>query len=42
MRRDFDTAKYSTEHFGHRERSTEEPRQYMKVQFYPNRGGDAQ
>jgi NADH-quinone oxidoreductase subunit C len=40
MRREFDTAAYSTEHFGHGERSTEEPRQYMKVQFYPNRGGD--
>jgi NADH-quinone oxidoreductase subunit C len=40
MRREFDTAKYSEEHFGHRERSTDEPRQYMKVQFYPNRGGD--
>jgi NADH-quinone oxidoreductase subunit C len=42
MRRDFDTRSYSTEHFGHRERSTEEPRQYMKVQFYPDRGGDEQ
>jgi NADH-quinone oxidoreductase subunit C len=42
MRRDFDTRAYSTERFGHRERSTEEPRQYMKVQFYPNRGGDEQ
>ena len=42
MRRDFDTAAYSTEHFGHVDRESEEPRQYMKVQFYPNRGGDEQ
>jgi NADH-quinone oxidoreductase subunit C len=42
MRRDFDTAAYSTEHFGHLDRTSEEPRQYMKVQFYPNRGGDEQ
>lgn len=40
LRRDFNTQAYSEEHFGHLERHTEEPRQYMKVQFYPNRGGD--
>lgn len=41
MRRDFDTVKYSTETFGHREgRETISPREHMKVQFYPNRGGD--
>jgi NADH-quinone oxidoreductase subunit C len=41
MRRDFDTAQYSTEHFGHREgRVSEEPREHMKVNLYPNRGGD--
>lgn len=40
MRRNFDTRAYSDEHFGHRERHTEEPRQFMKIQFYPNRGGD--
>jgi NADH-quinone oxidoreductase subunit C len=42
LRRDFDTRAFSTERFGHRERHSEEPRQYMKVQFYPNRGGDEQ
>lgn len=43
MRRDFDTAKYSAETFGHREgRVTIVPREHMKVQFYPNRGGDEQ
>lgn len=41
LRRDFDTRAYSDEQFGHLERHTEEPRQYMKVQFYPDRGGDA-
>jgi len=41
MRRDFDTVKYSAERFGHREgRVTLEPRDHMKVQLYPNRGGD--
>jgi len=41
MRRDFDTAKYSAERFGHREgRVTLEPRAHMKVQLYPTRGGD--
>ena len=42
LRRDFDTRAFSTERFGHRDRQSEEPRQYMKVQFYPNRGGDEQ
>ncbi len=42
MRRDFDTAAYSTENFGHREgRVSENPREHMKIKFYPNRGGDA-
>jgi hypothetical protein len=41
MRRDFDTVKYSTERFGHREgRVSLVPREHMKVQLYPNRGGD--
>ena len=41
MRRDFDTVKYSTETFGHREgRVTIVPRDHMKAQLYPNRGGD--
>ena len=41
MRREFDTAKYSTEQFGHREgRVSEDPRQHMKTNLYPNRGGD--
>ena len=41
MRRDFDTAKYSTEQFGHREgRVSEVPREHMKTNLYPNRGGD--
>ena len=41
MRRDFDTAKYSTEQFGHREgRVSEDPRQHMKENLFPNRGGD--
>ena len=41
MRRDFDTAKYSAERFGHREgRVSLVPRDQMKVQLYPNRGGD--
>ena len=41
MRREFDTRKFSEERFGHREgRSSEVPRQHMKVELYPNRGGD--
>ncbi|HHJ35299.1 MAG TPA: NADH-quinone oxidoreductase subunit C [Gammaproteobacteria bacterium] len=41
MRREFDTKKFSHERFGHREgRSSEVPREHMKVQLYPNRGGD--
>jgi NADH-quinone oxidoreductase subunit C len=41
MRRDFDTVKYSAETFGHREgRMTIVPRDHMKSQLYPNRGGD--
>ena len=41
MRREFDTKKFSDERFGHREgRHSEEPRQHMKVELYPNRGGD--
>ena len=41
MRREFDTKKFSEERFGHREgRSSEEPREHMKVELYPNRGGD--
>ncbi len=41
MRREFDTKKFSQERFGHREgRSSEEPREHMKVELYPNRGGD--
>jgi NADH-quinone oxidoreductase subunit C len=43
MRREFDTKKFSEERFGHREgRSSEEPREHMKVTLYPNRGGDEQ
>ena len=43
MRREFDTKKFSEERFGHREgRSSEEPREHMKVKLYPNRGGDEQ
>ncbi len=41
MRREFDTKKFSEERFGHREgRSSEQPRAHMKVELYPNRGGD--
>lgn len=41
MRREFDTKKFSEERFGHREgRSSEVPREHMKVELYPNRGGD--
>jgi NADH-quinone oxidoreductase subunit C len=41
MRREFDTKKFSEERFGHREgRSSEVPRDHMKVELYPNRGGD--
>jgi NADH-quinone oxidoreductase subunit C len=41
MRREFDTKKFSSERFGHREgRVSEEPREHMKVTLYPNRGGD--
>ena len=41
MRREFDTKKFSQERFGHREgRSNEDPREHMKVELYPNRGGD--
>ena len=43
MRREFDTKKFSEERFGHREgRHSEVPRDYMKVELYPNRGGDEQ
>jgi NADH-quinone oxidoreductase subunit C len=43
MRREFDTKKFSEERFGHREgRSSEQPREHMKVNLYPNRGGDEQ
>ena len=43
MRREFDTKIFSEERFGHREgRSSEEPREHMKVNLYPNRGGDEQ
>ena len=43
MRREFDTKKFSEERFGHREgRSSEVPREHMKVTLYPNRGGDEQ
>ena len=41
MRRDFNTQKYSTEAFGHREgRVSENPREHMKDRLYPTRGGD--
>jgi len=41
MRREFDTKKFSQERFGHREgRHSEVPRDQMKVELYPNRGGD--
>jgi len=41
MRRDFDTVEYSNEQFGHRDgRSSEDPRDHMKTNLYPNRGGD--
>jgi len=40
MRRDFDTAKFSEERFGHREgRVSIVPRDHMKAQLYPDRGG---
>jgi NADH-quinone oxidoreductase subunit C len=43
MRREFDTKKFSEERFGHREgRHSEVPRDHMKVELYPNRGGDEQ
>ncbi len=43
MRRDFNTADYSTERFGHRQgRVSEDPREHMKTKLYPNRGGDAE
>ena len=43
MRREFDTKKFSEERFGHREgRTSEVPRDHMKVTLYPNRGGDEQ
>ncbi|MBT5228671.1 MAG: NADH-quinone oxidoreductase subunit C [Methylococcales bacterium] len=39
MRRDFDTVKYCEEHFDDRDgRATEENRQTMKVNIYPERG----
>jgi len=42
MRRDFDTVTYSEQQFGHRDgRSTEDPREYMRENLYPERGGDA-
>ncbi|MCW8935126.1 MAG: NADH-quinone oxidoreductase subunit C [Gammaproteobacteria bacterium] len=41
MRREFDTKKFSEERFGHRAgRQSEQPRKHMKVELYPNRGGD--
>jgi len=41
MRREFDTKIFSQERFGHREgRHNEVPRDHMKVELYPNRGGD--
>ena len=42
MRREFDTKKFSQERFGHREgrQHSEDPREHMKVELYPNRGGD--
>ena len=41
MRREFDTKEFSQERFGHREgRHSENPRDHMKVELYPNRGGD--
>lgn len=41
MRREFDTKKFSTERFGHREgRQSETPREWMQVKLYPTRGGD--
>ena len=41
MRREFDTKKFSQERFGHREgRQSENPREHIKVELYPNRGGD--
>jgi len=41
MRREFDTKAFSEERFGHREgRHSEVPRDHMKVELYPNRGGD--
>jgi len=41
MRREFDTKEFSQERFGHREgRESEVPRDHMKVELYPNRGGD--
>jgi NADH-quinone oxidoreductase subunit C len=41
MRREFDTKKYSSDQFGHREgRHSEQPREHMKVTLYPTRGGD--
>ena len=35
MRRDFDTKKYSEEHYSNRERTHTEPEQHMKKQLYP-------
>ena len=41
MRREFNTKKYSSDRFGHREgRHSENPRQHMKEELYPTRGGD--
>ncbi len=41
MRREFNTKKYSSEQFGHREgRHSEQPREHMKEKLYPTRGGD--
>jgi NADH-quinone oxidoreductase subunit C len=41
MRREFDTKKFSEERFGHREgRHSDVPREHMKVELYPTRGGD--
>ena len=41
MRREFDTKEFSQQRFGHREgRHSEVPRDHMKVELYPNRGGD--
>jgi NADH-quinone oxidoreductase subunit C len=35
MRRDFDTMKYSDEHYSHRPRERHEPEEHMKQKLYP-------